>query len=119
MIKSFVLHAHNVELTRVGEHVSLPPIVVLHTKIEGNKIQFTFNISPDTNYTDQGNGIPLFVEESDERMVGRPWGYADRKMVFGNLSENPEKLIFWANELELTILPTAECFKELVKYVRS
>lgn len=112
---SFILLAHSVVLTRVGEHVDLPPIVVLNTATEGNKIDFALDLNPQEKY----KLTEVSSIEHDEPLVGRPWGYADRKMVFGKLAENPEKLIFWANELELTILPTAKCFKELVSYLRS
>lgn len=113
MITSFVLNTHHVALTRVGERVSLPPVVVLHVKVTENKVDFTLNVTPDKEYSDQGDGLPLIVEERDERMAGKPWGYADRKLLFGNLA-SPTQLTFWANELAFTIFNSAPNFENLV-----
>lgn len=119
---SLIFKSSEVILKKVGVEEQLNDIVVLHVQVEGNKVNFGLELNPDPAVYKLDTHIHTpevrNMSYGHNAVIGKPWGYADRKMMFGNL-QNPTQLTFWANELEFTVYNTAPNFEDLVSILKS
>jgi hypothetical protein len=104
----------SIEVKSVGKVVEITSeVVVLHIATEGSKIDFRLDL-----YLKKKDLPKYCIEGSDQKVQvigvedqtskpwqanGIPWGYADRKTQFKNLPLDTKKVIFWANEIEMTV----------------
>lgn len=122
--KRFQIPVKDYVITQVGVPIKGITWIYLYILIEANKISFFLDMYPMMKTPLRYKAIIIdsldgeMTELTTELPMGKPWGYADRKAQFASLPDNPECVIFWANELEVRIKNTYQFLPGIVEMLK-